>query len=173
LQSYNTVLASDVDEIVTVDPKSRYKDLKEYYEKFVGHAVATQGYHIVSDPVNDPPIDISRPILEQRNKMVYDAFLHKPLLSRVRCQYNFGQHNTNNVSYDIDKSLIMLHLHYIDVEWTIEKDNKRSRERWSEFDVANGFSIQNLPCDREEKIKMFQEVYAKSEEMPYYYEGLI
>ena len=67
----------------------------------------------------------------------------------------------------------MLHLHYIDVEWTIEIDNKRSRDRWSEFDIANGFSIQNLPCDREEKIKMFQDVYAKSEEMPYYYEGLI
>ena len=173
LQSYNTVLASDVDEIVTVDPKSRYKDLREYYEKFVGHTIATQGYHIVSDPLNDPPIDVSRPILEQRNRMVYDGFLHKPLLSRIKCQYNFGQHNTNNVSYDIDKSLLMLHLHYIDVEWTIEKDNKRSRDRWSEFDIANGFSIQNLPCDREEKIKMFQDVYAKSEEMPYYYEGLI
>ena len=105
--------------------------------------------------------------------MVYDGFLHKPLLSRIKCQYNFGQHNTNNVSYDIDKSLLMLHLHYIDVEWTIEKDNKRSRDRWSEFDIANGFSIQNLPCDREEKIKMFQDAYAKSEEMPYYYEGLI
>jgi hypothetical protein len=82
-------LASDVDEIITVDPKSRYKDLRDYYEKFIGNVVATQGYHIVSDPENDPPIDISRPILEQRNKMVYDDFLHKPLLSRVKCQYNY------------------------------------------------------------------------------------
>jgi hypothetical protein len=73
----------------------------------------------------------------------------------------------------IDKSLLMLHLHYIDVEWTIEKDNRRNRERWSEMDVANGFSIQNLPCSREEKNKLFKEGYDKAEDIPYYWVGLI
>ena len=112
LQSYKTVLVCDCDEIIFTDPKSKYSGLREYYENSEGYGVSTCGFHILSDPLNDPPIDPNKKIMAQKKKFCYDGFYCKPLLSTISLQYNFGFHNAENINgkFDIDEDLILIHL---------------------------------------------------------------
>lgn len=166
LQSYESVLCCDCDEIIDVVPDSLFGNLKNYYENFPTLHVATHGFHVSSDPLNDPPIDIEKPILQQRTKWCYDHFMHKPLLTRVPMDYNIGQHSVNNSEIFIDPNLIMFHLHYIELDWIYEKNNKRKLDNWEQCDIKNNFTAHNYPSEREEKINEFMNLYKKSTEIP-------
>lgn len=166
LQSYDSVLCCDCDELMTINPFGEYKNFKEYYENFNFAVVAPYGFHIVSNPNIDKPIDSNLPILTQRNKWCYDSFFHKPLLSRVPLDYNNGQHTINNIDCAVDQNLILLHLHYIDVDWIVEKNNNRKIEDWSQIDIEHNFTKHNYPSDRETKVNEFLNLYNNSVPIP-------
>jgi hypothetical protein len=173
LQSYKTILYSDVDEIVFTDPESKWKDLRDYYLNFEHDTAIVKGFHILSDPFRDAPIDINLSITEQRNRYLYDPFLDKPLITTKHVQYNYGIHTTRNLSGPLDDNLIMFHLHCIDIDWTVEKDNKRKIEEWSQDDLRCGFAAQNLPSDKNKKMFDFLAGYLKGRPIPEKYKGII
>ena len=173
LQSYKTVLYADVDEFVFTDPDSNWKDLKDYYLNFEDDTSVVKGYHILTDPYRDAPIDINLPITEQRNRYLYDPFLDKPLIATKHALYNYGQHTTRNISGPMTDDLIMFHLHYIDIDWVLEKDNKREKKDWSKEDLACGFSSQNLPANKQVKMGNFFANYMMGRPIPEKYIGIL
>ncbi len=173
LQSYKTVMYADVDEFVFTDPESKWKDLKDYYLNFEDDTAVVKGYHILSDPFRDAPIDINLPITQQRNRYLYDSFLDKPLIATKHAQYNYGQHTTRNISGPMRDDLIMFHLHYIDINWVVEKDNNREKKDWSKKDLAAGFSSQNLPADKTAKMGNFFAHYMMGRPIPDKYIGIL
>ena len=168
LQSYKTVLVCDCDEIIFTDPKSKYSGLREYYENFEGYGISTCGFHILSDPLNDPPIDPNKKIMSQKKKFVYDGMYSKPLLSTISLQYNFGFHTAQNLNgkFDIDEDLILIHLRMVDFEWNYSRDLKRNIENWSQIDLYNEIGNHSKPCSREERTLLFQEFYNKGIDIP-------
>ena len=173
LQSYKTVTCSDVDELIFTDPDSKWKSYREYYENFEHDTAVVKGYHIVSDPFRDPPIDLNKKITEQRKRYLYDPFLDKPLITSKHVQYNNGMHTTRNLSGPLENDLILFHLHYIDFNWTIQKDNSRTIENWSSEDLKYGFASQNLPGDINAKKGIFLASFLKGREMPEKYIGIL
>jgi hypothetical protein len=132
-----------------------------------------KGYHIVSDPFRDPPIDLNKKITEQRKRYLYDPFLDKPLITSKHVQYNNGMHTTRNLSGPLENDLILFHLHYIDFNWTIEKDNSRTIENWSSEDLKSGFAAQNIPGDINVKKGIFLANFLKGREIPEKYIGVL
>ena len=173
LQSYKTVTYTDVDELIFTDPESKWKDFKEYYENFEHDTAVVKGYHIVSDPFRDPPIDLNKKITEQRKRYLYDPFLDKPLIASKHAQYNNGLHTTRNLSGPLENDLIMFHLHYIDFELTNKKDSSRTIENWCPEEINAGFSIQNLPGDINAKKATFLAAFLRGRPLPEKYIGIL
>jgi hypothetical protein len=69
LQSYATVLFTEVDEIVAPDPTATDLTLHEFVEAFADSAdpnVRCTGHEVVHDYACEPPIDHDAPLLAQR-----------------------------------------------------------------------------------------------------------
>lgn len=129
LEKYKWVLYTDADEIVVPDPE-KYKDLGEYINKCNKDFVFCSGYNVLqmyNEPestdkeLNEPPLDLSLPILKQRKFWWYEYGYNKPLLSRVPLNWKHGMHSIEEVEdKDLpilnDPDLILFHLKQADWE---------------------------------------------------------
>lgn len=113
------VIYSDVDEYVFTD---KYEDLTEFMDKCKEEQTFCVGYEVVK--ANDEyPIDYTKPYLMQRKYWVKDATAsyHKPLLSRIPTNWDFGFHHIRGWSKEQieqapDSGLKLLHLKHADPE---------------------------------------------------------
>ena len=166
LQSYESVLCCDVDELIVTDPSSKYIDLRDYYNNTDTEATMVLGFHIASDPTVDKKIDLNMPFLKQRNKITFEKNLCKPLFSKLHVRYNGGMHSVSNIPVGPDYQLLLFHLHYIELDWIIEREKNRPLEKWSQYDLENNFSYQNKPASKEEKTKFFLDIYNSGMDIP-------
>lgn len=185
--SYRAVIYNDVDELLTVNPESKYTDLKDYILKFIEsgkNGVRAQGYNIVSNPGVDKPIDLSIPIMQQRERWKPDIGYCKPYLTSIPVDYVPGFHTTESEylitqniyepgEYLIDQDLFALHLHYIDIDQTIKKNNKRKVDQWCEFSMKHGLSYQNLPKSFEQEKQNYLSFYYNTFKIPEKFKNLI
>lgn len=180
ITSYKAVIYNDVDELLEVHPDSRYKDLKEYIFDFIKsgkECVRAQGYNIVSDPVVDKPIDVSIPIMQQRKRWKPDISYCKPYLASIainyipgfhttECEYDITQNIFQPAKFLIDQDLLAIHIHYIDIKWIIEKNQKRAVHKWDQDTIKHGLSMQNLPKSFDEEKQNFLSFYYDSYKIP-------
>jgi hypothetical protein len=136
---YKCVLFTEIDEIVVPDPAVYPGGLKEYFKVFINMsspigqkpAIAVNGHHLSHAYTEEPEINISKPILQQRKYWFQQGLFSKPLLSKVPLRYNLGHHeartqNGEVFNFDkIDPQLIMVHLHSFDNKHCVEREKAK------------------------------------------------
>jgi hypothetical protein len=180
LNSYNSTLFIEIDEIVATDPNSQFKNIGEYMDAFNKSglkAVRADGYNVVSNPDKDAPIDPNIPILQQRTRYKWDLAYCKPYIASIPLDYINGFHTTISEQiatgerfgikeYLIDKQLITLHLHCIDINWTHQKNHRRSKDKWCTHDWEAGEGFHNKPKTLQSEKDYFLSFYYDSHKIP-------
>jgi hypothetical protein len=153
LESYDVVLSVDTDEIVAPDPA--WGTLGEYLSGFQEEWVNCLGYEVLHLPDREPPLDQSRPVLDQRDYWFAADGYDKPALATAPTPWGIGFHGREDGQLNLDPDLHLIHLHRIDYEICQERHRVSSERTWSERDLAGGWGRHNRIADDEE----FEEWY--------------
>ena len=127
LKKYKCVLFAEADEIIVPDPGS-YGNLTDYINELPTDYVRCTGYDIVQNIELETPLDLTRPILKQRDFWSKQDSMNKPLLSKVSLNWNHGFHTIDGENIEPDPKLYLLHLKRMD--WGVFK------QRWEETGIA-------------------------------------
>ncbi len=148
LNSYDIVVFAEVDEIISAPWHP--EGLKGYISDMQGNGFACIGYNVFHDPKVEPePIDLSRPILEQRSRWIRDGIYDKTLVTRVPRTYSPGFHHaTPNAAQD--PKLVMVHLHRFDLDQAYLRNEERSKWKWHDDVTVRKMSYDNNTYSREE-----------------------
>jgi len=163
LRSYEMVLFTEIDEIVTPDP-ALGMDMEKYfdfiaskpwnYAKLIGHEVI---HHVKA---GEPAIDLRldrRPLLGQRKWWAPSYLYSKPLLSRVPLEWHIGFHDVfNRPAFPfVGTPLHLLHLHRLDFELCKKRHESNLRRKWDEQDLQKGAGFQNRITDEAELLDWY------------------
>lgn len=141
LHSYDWVLFSEVDELVTTGPGGR--GLHEYVDEFAAGdrvAVRCRGYEVVHRP-DEPALDRGIPWLAQRSWWYPVQSYSKTLLSSAPLRWNRGFHG---VAQDFQGrvhdagDLYLVHLKPIDLEMALGRSRRSACRRWEPAELAAG-----------------------------------
>lgn len=128
LNYYDTVMYTDVDEIIAPDPKF-YSDLGTYLDDLDGPgAIAPIGMNLIHMTDSEGKIDLSsETILEQRRHVMFKASCTKPILKSRPLIWTAGFHGCNK-HFDIRKNLFLFHLKTFDIEIFEKTQRKRNSD---------------------------------------------
>ena len=119
------VLFADVDEFLVPDP-GRYAGLVDYLAaRRIKDIIAPLALNMLHDPVSEPPLDLSLPVLNQRSRVKFAPGMCKPMVKRVPTDWRFAFHGIRS-PLTIDPAL-MLHLKYYDLD-ALQKVAKQRRD---------------------------------------------
>lgn len=170
---YKCVLFTETDEFIVPDPDVYKRGLLEYFQTFINNpnAYTTRvlGYHIVhisNGAINvEPAIDLSKPILGQRNYWQYDDLFNKPLLTKVPLRYTPGHHSSAGKSGKVsaDKSLFMIHLHNIDKEMCLKRElRKHESSKMTGKVDENGWGMNAYSSKPFDEVKLYDNVCGRT-----------
>jgi Glycosyl transferase family 2 len=155
LDRYAVVLVTDVDEIVVPSPE--VGDLGSYLACFEHDFATCRGYEVIHLRDREPPLDLSRPVLEQRGWWFYSPAYCKPLLARVPMLWHGGLHARVDGAVFDDGVLHLLHLHRMDFDLCLARHRQRVSVPWNPRDWNEGWGYQNRIVDAEEFDRWFYE----------------
>lgn len=114
LAAYDYVVFVDVDEFLVTDP-AKYPTLGDLIEARDRPAVlGVMGLNLVHLPqVETSPLDLSRPILEQRRFAKFTPLMCKPSVKRVAAGWALASHGIR-AAYAVEPELFMIHLKFAD-----------------------------------------------------------
>ena len=138
---YDVVLVTDVDEIVA--PVPEWGTLAEYLDRFDEEYVNCLGYELLHRPAEEPPLDLSRPILDQRRCWFVNDGYDKAALATVPMRWRPGFHGREDHGFNPDPDLRLIHLHRMDYELCRERHRTRRRRAWAEDDVRLRWASHN------------------------------
>lgn len=159
--SYDTILFTEADEIVALDPRrSQDGDLPAWLDRWVASdphlnrpAVRCTGYEVVHDYRVEPVLDLDRTrgILRQRNLWYPCETYSKTLAWRLDPHWSNGFHQVTGVGEygpnlaDPDKvpELLLLHLHKVDYTIARQRLARTVSRTWSRPDVRIKAGFQN------------------------------
>jgi hypothetical protein len=148
LDRYDVVLSVDVDEIVAPDPD--WGGLGEYLAGFREEWVNCIGYEILHLPDREPPLDLSRPVLEQRDYWFAADGYDKPVLATEPTPWEVGLHGRVDRKLNIDPDLRLIHLHRVDHELCHQRHRAWSEWTWSDQDIKGGWGRHNRIAEEAE-----------------------
>ncbi len=137
---YKCVLFTEVDEFIVPDPILYPNGLRQYFKEFITsddkNVIVVNGYHVGHVPTVEPKIDVTKPIIKQRNYWYQDDNFSKPLLTKIPLRYVHGFHyahtrtsyTTGNRLYAyehpniVDRNIYMFHLHSFDYEFCTQRE---------------------------------------------------
>lgn len=138
---YDVVLVTDVDEIVA--PVPEWGTLAEYLDRFDEEYVNCLGYELLHRPAEEPPLDLGRPILDQRRCWFVNDGYDKAALATVPMRWRPGFHGREDHGFNPDPDLRLIHLHRMDYELCRERHRTRRRRAWAEEDVRLRWAVHN------------------------------
>lgn len=148
LCSYETVLFTEVDELIVADPR-RYDGLASYIDGLQAPAACCTGYNVVHQPA-EAALRFDEPLLAQRAYWHPAPNYSKRLLARVPLAWSLGFHTEANVPEVLpDPDLLLIHLHRVDLDTCIARNRDAARRTWNQADVAAGLGTQNRLLDDE------------------------
>jgi hypothetical protein len=148
LESYDVVLTVDSDEIVSPDPD--WGTLEEYLAGFQEEFVTCLGYEVIHLPDREPPLDLSRPVLEQRGHWFVAAGYDKPAVATAPTPWAMGFHGRTDGEIAIDPDLRLIHLHRMDYEICRDRHRTWSEWEWNSEDLEKGWGRHNRISGDEE-----------------------
>ena len=112
---YDRVIYTDVDEIVTLDPKIG-EDVRDYILSKDVSVLAPLGLEVIHriDVEPDDYVDTS-PVLEQRNLVRTNASFGKPSIVSAPIAWRRGGHFAYADDIEVDTNLIAFHLRFFDM----------------------------------------------------------
>jgi hypothetical protein len=148
LDRYDNVLTVDADEIVAPDPD--WGTLEEYLAGFQEEFVTCLGYEVLHLPDREPPLDLSRPVLEQRHFWFVADGYDKPALASAPTPWEVGFHGLQDRRLNIDPDLRLIHLHRMDYGLCLDRHLAWSERSWSRKDLKHGWASHNRITDERE-----------------------
>jgi hypothetical protein len=155
LDRYDMVLVTDVDEIVA--PAPEWGTLGEYLDDFDEEWVNCLGYELLHMKDREPPLDLARPVLEQRGWWFFNGAYDKAALATVPMSWRPGFHGREDFHYKLDPDLRLIHLHRMDYAICLQRHRARRRKPWAEHDEREGWAVHNQITDEREFERWFYE----------------
>jgi hypothetical protein len=155
LDRYDVVLVSDVDEIVA--PVPEWGTLGDYIDRFEEAYVNCLGYELLHRPDLEPPLDLERPVLDQRSWWFINDGYDKAALVTEPIARTPGLHPRTDGEFNPDPDLRLIHLHRMDYGLCLERHRTRRRKRWGERDASEGWALHNRIVDEAEFPRWFSE----------------
>jgi hypothetical protein len=140
LERYDAVLCVDVDEIVAPDPQ--WGTLGDYIEGFRGEIARCSGYEIIHVRDAEPPLDLTRPVMQQRFHWFPNRMYSKPALARVPLQWSPGFHECRGLKQEPDAKLYLIHLHRMDYDLCRSRHRARAAADWNDRALRHSWYYQ-------------------------------
>jgi hypothetical protein len=153
-QRYDVVVVCDVDEIIAPVPERG--TLGEYLDRIDEEWVNCLGYEILHMR-DEPPLDPTRPILDQRGHWYINTAYDKAAIATVPLNWRLGFHGRADGALNPDPDLRLIHLHRVDYGICLERHRLRRRRRWAPEDLELGWGGQNRITDEAEFERWFYE----------------
>lgn len=134
LEYFDTVIYTDCDEILVPD-LAKYDNLKDYIEKSDFEYIAPVGLNLQHIITIEPPLDLSKPILQQRRFVRFSGSMCKPLITRVPIAWGTGFHACDQ-PVRIDPGLFMFHIKLMDYEVALMKQKQTREMKWAASSLA-------------------------------------
>lgn len=156
LQSYATVLFTEIDEVVATDPVRFDGTLRDYCDGLTRSPAAAArctGFEVVHDVDAEPRLDWARPLLRQRSLWYRSSKYCKTLLAKVPLTWDHGFHapdgcGEGGLPADPDPRLLLLHLHKVDWTTALERHRRSAAKPWPRSDVEARLGWQNQLVDK-------------------------
>ena len=155
LDRYDVVLVTDVDEIVA--PVPEWGTLGDYIDRFDEPYINCLGYELLHRPDLEPPLDLERPILDQRSWWFINDAYDKAALATEPITWPPGLHPPADAEFNPDPDLRMIHLHRMDYGLCLERHRTRERKPWAERDAREGWARHNQIVEEAEFARWFSE----------------
>ena len=152
MERYDVVLVTDVDEIVA--PVPEWGTLADYLDRFDEPSVNCLGYEILHMP-GEPPLDLDRPILDQRGHWFSNGAYNKAAVATVPMEWQPGFHGRADRWFNPDPDLRLIHLHRADYALCRTRHRTRRRRAWAAEDVDRGWAAHNRITDDAEFERWF------------------
>lgn len=124
-KKYDIVIGCDSDEFLVVDPKMN-KTLREYLSELkIKNCVSGLGMDIGQNMNTEHELDITKPILEQREYALLSTRYTKPVVLNKPFSWGCGFHRVHGHNFHIDKNLYLLHFGAVDMNMLIDKAKNR------------------------------------------------
>ena len=136
LNYYDTVIYTDADELVVPDP-DRYADLRAYLEGNKSDYVSCVGLNIVHMLTIEEPLDLARPVLQQRRFAKFWSATCKPAVSRVPMNWSPGFHGADKPPR-IDPALFLFHTKWMDYGLAMRRHRTSREATYSRRTVEDG-----------------------------------
>jgi hypothetical protein len=108
LQDYEVVVFAEVDEILHY-----HYGLDKLINNIKDNVVTCRGFEVVHHFNEEPEIDLSKPLLQQRNYGYYAKLYNKTLISKIPLDWIWGFHNCPQEQTP-NMDLHLIHLHKLD-----------------------------------------------------------
>jgi hypothetical protein len=133
LQYFKTVIYTDCDEIIVPDP-ARYADLPDYLDRNNFEYVAPVGLNVQHILSKEEPLDLARPILQQRRFVRFTSSMCKPLVTRIPIVWASGFHACDK-PIRIDSDLFLMHLKTMDRDIALRRQKITREMKWAESSI--------------------------------------
>jgi hypothetical protein len=141
LDRYDVVLVTDVDELIS--PVPEWGTLGAYLDGFDEPFVNCLGYEVLHMRDSEPPLDLSRPILDQRGWWFSNAGYDKAAIASEPMRWRPGFHGREDHALAVDPDLRLVHLHRMDFDLCRERHATRSRRPWAKLDEERRWARHN------------------------------
>lgn len=156
LKTYDIVIGCDCDEFLIVDPAVN-KNLAEYLSELkIKNTVSGLGLDIGQNMKIEQTLDITKPILEQREYALLSTRYTKPVVKNAPLDWGSGFHSISGHNFHIDKNLYLLHFGAVDMQMLEHKAASRGPDWLNHLRRrGNGTinAVTNLPAHDEKWIK--------------------
>ena len=130
LHEYDTVIYTDCDELIVPD-LSMHANLRDYVARTDFDYLTCLGMDILHIINREPPIDLTRPILAQRQFARLKAASCKTLMSRVPLRWLPGFHSCDKPPR-LDGSLFLYHTKFMDFGHAMLRQQINQETAWAE-----------------------------------------
>lgn len=154
LEHFDWVVFTDADEFLVVDPR-RHDSLGGLLAQCPGVGVAPLALNLVQDLRTEAPLDVTRPVLDQRSYAQLAKVMCKPSSKRLPVLWGVASHGLH-APYDVRSDLFMLHLKFADLDRlrssaahrrALNLQDDRGGGAWRVDDVAEQFEAHMRATD--------------------------
>ena len=138
LQYYDIVIYTDCDELIVVDPDVS-ATLGDYVASTDYQYASPIGLNVQHMIDEEPALHDGAPMLSQRRYCFFRSNMCKPLISRVRLQWEPGFHSCDRPLH-IDRNLYLFHIKCIDRDRALARQRVLQHVRWTQkaIDAQHG-----------------------------------